>query len=48
MQNNLDRPHEYAGKLFVVEGIDGSDKMTQLGLLAKWLTAAGHNVFVTE
>ena len=40
--------HEYPGKLFVVEGIDGSGKTTQLGLLAKWLVAEGHRVFVTE
>jgi dTMP kinase len=31
-----------------VEGIDGSGKTTQLGLLAKWLVAGGHRVFVTE
>ncbi len=48
MLNNLTTPHTYTGKLFVVEGIDGSGKTTQLGLLAKWLTAAGHRVFVTE
>jgi dTMP kinase len=48
MLNNLTKPHEYPGKLFVVEGIDGSGKTTQLGLLAKWLTAEGHRVFVTE
>ncbi|MQA31347.1 MAG: thymidylate kinase [Luteitalea sp.] len=48
MSNNLMRPHEYPGKLFVVEGIDGSGKTTQLGLLAKWLSAEGHRVFVTE
>src|SRR3984885_2771578 len=48
MLNNLTQPHEYPGKLFVVEGIDGSGKTTQLGLLAKWLAAAGHRVFVTE
>ena len=48
MLNNLNAPHEYPGTLFVVEGIDGSGKTTQLGLLAKWLTAAGHRVFVTE
>ena len=48
MLNNLMQPHEYPGKLFVVEGIDGSGKTTQLGLLAKWLVAEGHRVFVTE
>jgi dTMP kinase len=48
MLNTLTTPHGYPGKLFVVEGIDGSGKTTQLGLLAKWLSAAGHRVFVTE
>src|ERR1700732_2173602 len=48
MMNNLMKPHEYPGKLFVVEGIDGSGKTTQLGLLAKWWSAEGHRVFVTE
>ncbi|MGH9143060.1 MAG: dTMP kinase, partial [Vicinamibacterales bacterium] len=48
MLNNLTQRHEYPGKLFVVEGIDGSGKTTQLALLAKWLSAAGHRVFVTE
>jgi len=48
MLNNLTTPHEYPGKLIVVEGIDGSGKTTQLGLLAKWLVAAGYRVSVTE
>jgi dTMP kinase len=48
MLNNLTTPHTYRGKLFVVEGIDGSGKTTQLALLAKWLSAAGHPVFMTE
>ena len=48
MLNTLITPHTYPGKLFVVEGIDGSGKTTQLALLAKWLSAAGHRVFVTE
>jgi len=48
MLTNLKTPHSHPGQLFVVEGIDGSGKTTQLGLLAKWLTAAGHRVFVTE
>jgi dTMP kinase len=48
MLTTLVTPHTYPGRLFVVEGIDGSGKTTQLGLLAKWLTAAGHRVFVTE
>jgi dTMP kinase len=48
MLNNLTTPHEYRGKLFVVEGIDGSGKTTQLALLAKWLSSSGHPVFVTE
>jgi len=48
MLNTLTRPHEYPGKLFVVEGVDGSGKTTQIALLAKWLSAAGHRVFLTE
>lgn len=48
MLNTLSTPHAYPGRLFVVEGIDGSGKTTQLSLLAKWLSASGHRVFVTE
>src|SRR5437667_9525611 len=48
MLNTLTQAHEYPGKLLVVEGIGGSGKSTQLDLLAKWLSAEGHRVFVTE
>jgi dTMP kinase len=48
MLNTLTTPHRYPGRLIVVEGIDGSGKTTQLGLLAKWLGAAGHPVSLTE
>jgi dTMP kinase len=48
MLNTLDTRHSYPGRLFVVEGIDGSGKTTQLALLAKWLSASGHRVFVTD
>jgi ABC-type phosphonate transport system ATPase subunit len=33
--------HDYPGRLFIVEGIDGSGKSTQLMLLHKWLEAKG-------
>jgi len=36
------------GKLFIVEGIDGSGKSTQLDLLRKWLVSEGHLVVFTE
>jgi dTMP kinase len=48
MLTNLTKRHDYPGRLFVVEGIDGSGKTTQLGLLAKWLISEGRRVFVTE
>jgi dTMP kinase len=48
MLDTLNTHHTYPGRLFVVEGIDGSGKTTQLALLAKWLSASGHRVFVTE
>ncbi len=43
------RPSEhYRGKLFVVEGIDGSGKSTQISLLYKWLLAQGYSTFFSE
>lgn len=38
----------YPGKLFVVEGCDGSGKSTQIYLLKKWLESRGYIVFFTE
>jgi dTMP kinase len=40
--------HRFPGKLFVVEGTDGSGKSTQLALLHQWLKAEGHPVFYSE
>jgi dTMP kinase len=40
--------HNLPGRLFVVEGIDGSGKSTQLSLLHKWLEARGYGVVFSE
>jgi dTMP kinase len=40
--------HNLPGRLFVVEGIDGSGKSTQLSLLHKWLDAKGYGVVFSE
>jgi dTMP kinase len=40
--------HRLPGKLFVVEGTDGSGKSTQLALLYQWLKAEGYQVFFSE
>ncbi|MFC2015369.1 dTMP kinase [Chloroflexota bacterium] len=36
------------GKLFIVEGIDGSGKSTQLDLISKWLVGQGYCVAFSE
>jgi dTMP kinase len=38
----------YPGRLFIVEGIDGSGKSTQLDLLRKWLVNLGYVVVFSE
>jgi dTMP kinase len=40
--------HRFAGRLFIVEGIDGSGKTTQLSLLQKWLESEGYVVYFSE
>lgn len=42
------RRARYPGKLFVVEGIDGSGKSTQLDLLHKWLLSENYLVAFSE
>ena len=48
MANTLLEHHPYAGRLIIVEGIDGSGKSTQLQLLNKWLVSMNYRVFFTE
>ncbi len=38
----------WPGRLFIVEGIDGSGKSTQLTLLSQWLRAEGYPVVFSE
>jgi dTMP kinase len=42
------QPNSGPGRLFIVEGIDGSGKSTQLDLLHKWLISEGYLVVFTE
>lgn len=41
-------PRTYPGRLFVVEGVDGSGKSTQLTLLSQWLRSEGFTVVFSE
>ena len=45
---SLTRPHNFPGKLIIVEGIDGSGKSTQLQLAMRYLQAKGLGPFFTE
>lgn len=40
--------HSFPGRLFVVEGVDGSGKSTQIALLRQWLVSEGYTVFFSE
>ena len=40
--------HNLPGRLFIVEGIDGSGKSTQLQLVQRWLEAEGYVTFLSE
>jgi dTMP kinase len=40
--------HSFPGRLFVVEGTDGSGKSTQLALLYQWLKSEGYPVIFSE
>jgi dTMP kinase len=44
----LFQKHDFPGKLFVVEGVDGSGKSTQLDLLRNWLESRGKSIIFTE
>ena len=46
--SDFSKKHGFPGKLFIVEGVDGSGKSTQIALLKKWLESEGYSVFFTE
>jgi hypothetical protein len=44
----LSSKNDFPGRPFIVEGIDGSGKSTQLSLLHRWLESEGHAVVFSE
>ena len=42
------RQTQFPGRLFIVEGIDGSGKCTQLALLQTWLESEGYGTYFSE
>ncbi len=46
--DSLNQPHQFPGKLIIVEGIDGSGKSTQLQLVKRYLEAKDLAPFFTE
>src|SRR4029078_782560 len=46
--DSLTVPHQFPGKLIVVEGIDGSGKSTQLLLAKRYLESRGYRPYFTE
>jgi len=47
-KSDLTNHESVPGRLFIVEGIDGSGKSTQLDLLRKWLVGEGYLVVFSE
>ena len=43
-----DEDQAFPGRLFIVEGIDGSGKSTQLSLLQTWLQSEGYGTYFSE
>jgi dTMP kinase len=43
-----DETQDFPGRLFIVEGIDGSGKSTQVALLQTWLESEGYGTYFSE